>query len=1358
MNPSNRPQEIVHALPGRVRIGVRCLKNARMYARWMETHLLHQTGILSVDANIYTGTVLIHFDQRQVSVDQVIKQLRTMPMNAMPKNPILPEPKIQHLGLRPATTLLSICLLFGITSKKMLFGAGMLTQSLPLGVISGLITLFVGYPSLRQVVNRTYTKGSSTEAWVLGLVTTASLLLRESVIGFGVLSLIGVTTLWNHHKAEKHKQIIMHYGITTQRGFSAEHVLKISDRATADYFPEGVSQPLLPITLLLAGTGLLMAGFSRMLTILILGCPCAFSLARHLPNGLATGSSAQHGILIHRESIYHQLVSCSHVIFAPGRYKQQLGQMLSSNGYTVIATTETAELAAVIQRLTDTNMRFTLVGDAHTDADVFDTSTVRILLGADSTLMACADICIPSKDSGKLHTIWQFAASVKSCQSSSFWYVQLAQLLTMGFALSGKINLFAALNIHHGFSFFVLINSLLQTPQANPKIRSTTRTTRNNSSRKGTLRAPDQVKDYGCDLQHTDRDSGLTNQEAKHRLSLFGLNKLPDPEKISLLQRLSLQCKGTMALVMLGSTGVSLLAGGIWDSLALGSVLLINAMVGALQSDKADTAVGTMHQLTPRTSQVLREGQIKNISSEQIVPGDILHLDTGDRVPADGWLLSQNDIVIDESLLTGESEGVTKTATNLTMTQLSAGTTVIKGNVQLLVARTGMETRMGQIALMLREDNRGPTPLQLHLDNFGRHLLKALVLVCGAVFSIGVLRGQPLKQMALTSTSIAAATVPQGMTTFVTLGLVAGVRQLAKKKTVVRKLAALETMACVTCLCLDKTGTITQNQMAVHQIYTDQSYEVTGDGRSRDGQLKCNGITVSIAAHPQLSRLIHTAIICNDAQIRVVEGSKFAVTGDGTESALLVMAEKAGVDTNTFRQSVICREETAFSSERERMGVLAQIADDYLLAIKGSPEAVLRLCSLDETTRQELLVKAQELARQGLRVLAFAQREIPNYQQQSIADLEQGATFLGFVGMMDPPRANVKEVIARCKRAGIHVIMLTGDHPETAIAIGHQVGLQAAEETTITGRELALVHQEHLKEVLNRISIFSRVQPQQKRDIVIALKKAGFIVAMVGDGVNDGPALKAADVGISMGAKSTDVAQEASDMILATDDLAQIITAIEQGRTAYDNISKVISYLLTSNTGEISLLLSATASGMAMPLLPIQLLWVNLLGDGPPALALCLDRSDGHEFDRPPRKRDGTLLTESVKRKIVLRGLRMGLTTLGLYGLSIWQGVPLNTARTRTLAALGVEQILHLFESRFLEPSLPVPKNPTMSKTVFLSGGLLLASIYFPPIQRLFHLVPLQLIEWLLVLGFAVVAAPPRIPLPKHSTPALSSN
>jgi len=805
-----------------------------------------------------------------------------------------------------------------------------------------------------------------------------------------------------------------------------------------------------------------------------------------------------------------------------------------------------------------------------------------------------------------------------------------------------------------------------------------------------------------------------------------------------------------MAYVMLGSTTISLIAGGLWDSLALGGMLLINAVIGAFQSDKADSAIASLHQLTAKNTTVVRDGTSRQISTDLIVPGDIILLEPGDSIPADGWLVSHNEVLVDESLLTGESIGVPKLSQSKVKAQLSAGTSLLKGKAKLLVARTGPQTRMGQIALMMREDADGPTPLQLDLDNLAKTLLKGLVAVCGAVVGLGVLRGQGLGQMALTSASMAAATIPQGMTAFVTLGLVAGVRELAKRKTVVRKLSALESLATVNCLCLDKTGTITHNQMTVASLYTDRLLPVDEHQEN-------------LGNDDNVTELLIAGSVCNDAELRR-KGDGFEVVGDGTDGAFLLLAEEVGLSTHKLKAEYECVNEASFTSERERMSILVNHKGTPKLYVKGSPESILPLCNLENQKQDLIKTQVKDMASQGLRVLALATRQLFTLGDKDVEKLENNLVFLGLAGLWDPPRHEAKELIALCQQAGIKVVMITGDHPETAVSISTRVGLNSSQATTMTGKELANLSESDMKRRLPEISVFARVLPEQKRSIIQSLKNVGYVVAMVGDGVNDGPALKAADVGVSMGAKGADVAQEASDMILATDDLQQIVTAITHGRLAYDNISKVISYLLTSNAGEISLMLSAAASGMSMPLLPIQLLWVNLLGDGPPALALCVEQSDGQEFSRPPRPKNGTLLTETVKRRILFKGARMGLVTLALYGLSIWQGAPVATARTRALAALGVEQVIHLFESRIVQPGVPVPENPAAKKTALFSLGMLAASVYLPPLQRIFHLVPLALIEWLAILGFALVATPPMLPAKPRSNsvnhgklPALST-
>lgn len=1301
---------VIHSLPGRLRLAVSGLKSNKQFEIQLVKAIYAIPGIYHVSASIYTGRLLIQYNPEQVNVRGIISTVSQM-RPTMPHRPMrVGNDGDSSLPLVVGTTLLTL-----IASKRLLFSSSQLAGSVGWAEVAAGITAASGYPGLRKLVS------SPT---LLGAANLLVLGVRESLLGLGVFSLLGYQSHKNHRLLQANRNYLNQYRDSDQTELAAV------DDAMRHAMPPSSEQPLLTWTLLLSLPTLATQGISQLLGLLVVGCPCIYTLARALPSGAGVAEGAKHGLIVKDEDIFHKMRSAD--IMAVGAPTQ--GDHGFNNKMPTIQGQPMDRLNQV-KNLQAQGYKVAYLATSGQDKLAALQAETSIYFGEE----ACGFADVWIQDKRQLAVLMRLTDKVVSKHSLNRKLVLALQIPAMVLTAAGVINPFSALAFHHGLSIMLVLTSQSWPPtRRRAQIRDRKQ---HGLSTQKRFRPVDTFDTLGFDLLNTNPETGLTSKEAKQRLSQFGANKLPDAKKLSLLQRVAEQCQGTLALVMLGSTGLSLIAGGIWDTVALAGMFLVNAVVGALQSNKADNAVAELQQYSGRLVRVLRDGLEMEIPSENLVPGDVVFLRADDYIPADGRLLSGGELVVDESLLTGESQGVHKVAHLDAKINLTAGTTVVSGEGKLLVLRTSTQTRMGQIALMLQNDPEKATPLQLDLNRLATSLAKGLVVVCIAMVGIGVLNGQPVSQLMLSSAGLAAASIPQGLTTFVTLGLVAGVRELAKRKTVVRRLSSLEAMACVTCLCLDKTGTITQNQMTVRLVSTpNHDFSITGDSRSAKGGILIGEERVRLKDHNDLQALVIAGSLCNNATLTGKEDD-LAIHGDSTEGALLVLARKAGYGLEKVQRRFPLLKQAPFSSERERMSTLVKTSSGYRLIVKGSPESILGICNLSATDRRAIQEKAYTWAQQGLRVLALASKDFGE-PPSSLLSSEHDLDYLGLVGMLDPPRKEVEDVIARCKEAGIHVVMLTGDHPETAVSISKQVGISANPQT-LTGKQLSELQGEQLINEVRHTDVFSRVVPEQKKAVIEALKTAGYVVAMVGDGINDGPALKTADVGISLGGKGANVAQEASDMVLATDDLSQVITAIEQGRTAYDNVGKVVSYLLTSNAGEVSLMLSGAASGMGMPLLPIQLLWVNLLGDGPPALALCVEPADARHITKEPRHQDGTLLTESLKRRILLRGARMGLVTLGLFAVSRLQGVPIATARTRTMAALGVEQILHLFETRIIKPGLPVPDNPTARKTAWLSGAMLLSSMYFPPLRTIFGLVPLELVEWLLVLGFALIAVPP---------------
>ena len=862
---------------------------------------------------------------------------------------------------------------------------------------------------------------------------------------------------------------------------------------------------------------------------------------------------------------------------------------------------------------------------------------------------------------------------------------------------------------------------------------------------------------------NTDLSSGLTDSDVKKRLKQHGKNELDEGEKQSALLLFFGQFKDFMVLVLLAATLLSGILGEYMDAIAIIAIVVINACLGFYQERRAEKSLQALKELSAPHVQALREGQWVKIPSKEIVPGDTLKFSSGDRIGADIRLVDVSSLEIEESALTGESLPVSKISDSLSRENLGIGdmenmafmgTMVTRGSGLGVVVGTGMKTAMGQIADLLQSAESMVTPLQRRLEQLGKILIVTALFLTALVVLVGILQGNDLYTMILAGVSLAVAAIPEGLPAIVTVALSLGVQRMIKQKAIVRKLPAVETLGCASVICSDKTGTMTQNEMTVTHLWSGgQTWTVDGVGYEPSGSFYKEEQPIVIDREKALQQMLMFGELCNHAELLQVK-KEFRIDGDPTEGALLVAAMKAGYNREQLLNEFKMIREFPFDSTRKMMSVIIQDANGRQFVVtKGAPDVLIgksedllwngKKRRLSTETTQTVQSAINELASQALRTIAIGFKEIP--ASTVILDekeAEKGLTFIGLFGMIDPPRPEVKQAVKECKEAGIKTIMITGDHVITARAIAKQLGILTDQSKVLDGNALSKMTVDELEEMVDGVSVFARVSPEHKLKIVKALQNNGHIVAMTGDGVNDAPAIKAADIGISMGITGTDVAKEASSLVLLDDNFATIKAAIKEGRNIYENIRKFIRYLLASNVGEILVMLFAMLLGLPLPLVPIQILWVNLVTDGLPAMALGLDQPEGDVMKRKPRNPKEGVFARGLGWKVVSRGFLIGIVTLIAFILA-YKDNPnqLEYAQTVAFITLVLAQLIHVFDCRS-EKSI-LSRNPFGNQylvwAVLLSLLMVLVVIYYPPLQPIFHTVPIHANDWLMIIGLSAI-------------------
>lgn len=862
---------------------------------------------------------------------------------------------------------------------------------------------------------------------------------------------------------------------------------------------------------------------------------------------------------------------------------------------------------------------------------------------------------------------------------------------------------------------------------------------------------------------HTNSHQGLSKSEAQKRLKEFGHNQLPEQGKVSAFYLFFCQFTNFIVWILIAAAIIAGILREWIDAFAIIIIVILNALLGFFQEYKAERSLSALRKMITRSSKVIRDGKLQTVSSKEIVPGDLILIEAGDHIPADGRLIRSFGLSTQEAALTGESITIHKIADILEGQDLEIGdkknmgflgTVAVSGKGYMIVTETGLQTELGKIASLLQERNEELTPLQKQLQILGFRLVWLCLGIVLLVFALGYLKSTPLIENLLISLSLAVAVIPEGLPAVISIALSIGVHKMAKRNALVRKLASVETLGCTKVICTDKTGTLTQNEMTVRSIWVNNTFiDITGIGYNPEGNFEINHITINPKDIPELIKTLKIGILCNSAELHKAQDrlKSWDITGDPTEIALLTVAGKANLFKQDLETENPLLSEIPFDSERKRMSMARVTSKGPTLFIKGAADIILahseailingKIEFLTLDFKKNIMDANAYLASQALRVLALGYRPLP---QNAVIDhsLEDKLIFVGLVAMMDPPRQEVKNAIEICKNAGITTVMITGDHKETAIAVAKELNLLKSDSIVLTGSELEQMDDNRLKKCLKKIAIYARASATHKLRIVRAWKSLGEVVAMTGDGINDAPALKEANIGIAMGITGTDVTKEASDMIITDDNFASIVNAIEEGRGIYDNITKFVCYLASSNIAEIIVVFIGMLIGFTdfagnpfVPLSAVQILWINLASDGLPAIAIGIDPIDPKSMKRSPRKPSDPIISHKKAFYLLLISFLIAFGTLAACYFGMYKSGEL--AQTMAFTTLVVLELLavQIIRSPY---NVSIFSNPLIIAAVSLSFLMQLFIIYTPFLQRVFKTVPLDTREWGVILAIAL--------------------
>ncbi len=861
-----------------------------------------------------------------------------------------------------------------------------------------------------------------------------------------------------------------------------------------------------------------------------------------------------------------------------------------------------------------------------------------------------------------------------------------------------------------------------------------------------------------CEILQTNEEKGLTEEQVEQKRMQYGYNELKAKKKKSLFIKFLEEFKDFMIIILIIAAIISGIVGvmegeGITDTIIILIVVIVNAIIGVAQENKAEKSLEALQKLSSHAAKVIRNEKLIVVPAKELVPGDIVVLETGDYIAADVRLIEAVNLKVQESSLTGESVPVEKNTLAISEEKVGIGdrtnqafssSLVTYGRGKGIVVETGMNTEVGKIAGILNDTIETETPLQNKLNKLGKTLGIVAIAICIVIFIVGIAIGKNAMEMFMTAVSLAVAAIPEGLAAVSTIVLAIGVQRMVKKNAIVKKLPAVETLGSSTVICSDKTGTLTQNKMTVQKVFYDNILQNVDDAKVNNN-------------NEELKQLVYISMLCNDTKV----GQDNQLTGDPTETALIDMGFALDFNPSVLEEYPRV-EEIPFDSDRKLMTTVHQIGDKYIVYTKGGIDELLKRCTsyningeiktdLEEYTKV-IEINNEAMAKEALRVLAMAYKELDHKpEKEEMQDLESNLTYIGMVGMIDPPREEAKQAVEKCKRAGIKTVMITGDHKITATAIAKQLGILEHEEEAITGKELEEMSQEELEKNIRNYSVYARVSPEHKVRIVKAWQKQGEIVAMTGDGVNDAPSLKTADIGCSMGMVGTDVAKEAADVILTDDNFATVVSAVEEGRRIYDNILKAIQFLLSSNVGEIVVLFVAILItpwisnffgidvNLIVPLLPIHILWINLVTDSLPALALAVDPAEKDVMDRKPKKPSKGIFTKGMTWRIIYQGLMIGFLTLAAFliglatpeeslpvieGLTV-EEVKVEIGQTMAFTVLALSELVHVFNIRNNKKSI-FKTNPFNNKHLLLaigvSAALMLVILFVPSLRHIFSI------------------------------------
>ncbi|MDY0236003.1 MAG: cation-translocating P-type ATPase [Gudongella sp.] len=864
----------------------------------------------------------------------------------------------------------------------------------------------------------------------------------------------------------------------------------------------------------------------------------------------------------------------------------------------------------------------------------------------------------------------------------------------------------------------------------------------------------------------THKEKGLAPEVANQRLEEYGPNELKEEAKKSFLSKVIAQFSDFLILILIGAAVVSIFVGETKDAIVIMSIVVINAMLGIYQEGRAEKALDALKKMSSPTANIIRGGKSEEIKASLLVPGDIVILEAGDIIPADLRLVESSNLKIEEASLTGESVPVEKEADFISEDEISLGdrinmaymsTIVTYGRGLGVVTSTGGKTEIGKIASMIQSIEEESTPLQKKLNQLGKILGIATILISIAVFVIGMLQGREVLEMFMIAISLAVAAIPEGLPAIVTIVLAIGMNKMVERNAIVKKLLAVETLGSTSVICTDKTGTLTQNEMTVVNIYINNKVlDVTGKGYTPKGEFKIGEDTIDKDNVKGLNLFLTMAALVNDAKLEETEG-QYKIIGDPTEGALITLSAKAGFITKDLNIKYPRIKEIPFDSARKMMTTFheASSQDEIVSVTKGAPDIIIERCNkillegnivdFDEALKNKVLDQNDKFSKQALRVLAVSYKEydkVPKNPSPETSEVDM--IFVGLAGMIDPLRPEAKEAIALCKKAGINTIMITGDYKETAYAIAKDLGLAYDESQAMMGNRIDSMSDEELREVVKNTKVFARVSPEHKVRIVTALRDNGDVAAMTGDGVNDAMAIKKADIGISMGITGTDVAKNTADMILTDDNFASIVAAVEEGRIIFSNIKKFVYFLLSCNIGEIILVFTSILLNLPVPLLPIQLLWLNLITDSFPALALGVEKGEPDIMDHPPRDPKEAILDKRMLLGVSFQSLAVGGASLAayIYALRLYGTTNITEARTIVFTTLILSELFRAYSSRsqrFTLIKIGIFSNKSMLWATTGAFVLLLAVIYIPFMNGVFYTFPLGLVDWEIILSFAFI-------------------